>query len=619
MSILSVGYFFATAGFLGITVIQILKLKLGPLMKLTAGFIIGIISLTQIIFWQSWLIPFNQASIMATTGAIILGSGWWWWKNIRQMKIKFNRLAVSQWSFWLAGWIFLWGFIWQYMLTLETDGLYAGWVNIWGDWAAHLSYTTSFAFGQNFPVQMPILIGAKFSYPFLADFLSAILIKLGSDLLPAMLFPSVILSTLLVAVITKLGSEINKNFRAGKLTALLFLFNGGFGWWWWIKDIQVNGLSRVMQNLPREYTHLEKLFNIEWINIITSQVIPQRGFLLGFPAAVLIYFFLWKYWQNKQSRNLLAAGIIISLLPLVHAHSVAIAGAVGATLAAIELVQNRFKASVIKNWFWFAGPLLIIGLPQLLYFFSDSVTNNTFIKWFPGWLATSRGDNFGWFWLKNLGLMAILPLVGLIPADKKFRLFSLPFWLILAAANLWLFQPWEWDNTKFFVHWYLIACVLAGGTLAKMPKIITIILLTITIWAGGLDVLRLTQYPYRKIRFWTNEQLQLADWVKQNTAPGDNFLTADNHDHWLPTLTGRKTLLGFRGWLWTYGINYRRQEQATQTIFQGLPAAREKIKEFSLDYAVIGPMEQTANQDWFEENFPLVYQLGPTRIYHLYP
>jgi len=189
----------------------------------------------------------------------------------------------------------------------------------------------------------------------------------------------------------------------------------------------------------------------------------------------------------------------------------------------------------------------------------------------------------------------------------------------LAAANLWLFQPWEWDNTKFFVHWYLIACVLAGGTLAKMPKIITIILLTITIWAGGLDVLRLTQYPYRKIRFWTNEQLQLADWVKQNTAPGDNFLTADNHDHWLPTLTGRKTLLGFRGWLWTYGINYRRQEQATQTIFQGLPAAREKIKEFSLDYAVIGPMEQTANQDWFEENFPLVYQLGPTRIYHLYP
>ena len=131
MSILSVGYFFATAGFLGITVIQILKLKLGPLMKLTAGLIIGIISLTQIIFWQSWLIPFNQTSIMATTGAIILGSGWWWWKNIRQMKIKFNRLAVSQWSFWLAGWIFLWGFIWQYMLTLETDGLYAGWVNIW--------------------------------------------------------------------------------------------------------------------------------------------------------------------------------------------------------------------------------------------------------------------------------------------------------------------------------------------------------------------------------------------------------------------------------------------------------------------------------------------------------
>ena len=35
------------------------------------------------------------------------------------------------------------------------DGLYAGYVNIWGDWAAHLSFAGSFAYGHNFPPRVP--------------------------------------------------------------------------------------------------------------------------------------------------------------------------------------------------------------------------------------------------------------------------------------------------------------------------------------------------------------------------------------------------------------------------------------------------------------------------------
>lgn len=620
MSILAVGYFFATAGLLGLTFIRGLKLKFGRAMQLTAGLIIGIAGLTQIIFWQSWWLPFSSTTILITLNLITLGCVWWLKRRGKpQLKIKLKTL--SPWLIWISGWLILWLIIWSRMLNQEADGLYAGWVNIWGDWAAHLSYTTSFAYGNNFPPQMPILIGAKFSYPFLADFLSAILIKLGSNLIPAMLIPSVLLSTLLVLVLTGFGREITKSFKVGKLMAILFLFNGGFGWWWWLKDIKTTGLSNVINNLPREYTHLEKLANIEWINVITSQVVPQRGFLLGFPIAVLVYLFLWRYWQQRRRQNLLTAGLLTAMLPLIHAHSLAIIITVGGGLGLIELFQEKNKLRVIRNWLWFIVPITIIALPQLNYFYRQSVGNGHFVKWFPGWLALSRSDGAIWFWLKNLGLMAVWPWLGLKLANEKLKQFSLPFWLVFVAANLWLFQPWEWDNTKFFIHWYLVASLLAAIVLIRLPKFIAILFLLITVWAGSLDVWRLSQYQYRKIRFWNNEQLALAEWVKNNTASESRFLTAGNHDHWLPTLTGRKILMGFNGWLWTYGINYGPQESAAAAIFHGRPEAKQKIQEYGLNYAVIGPMEHQIeppiNELWFKQNFPLIYQSENTQIYWL--
>ena len=51
----------------------------------------------------------------------------------------------------------------------KPDGLYAGYVNIWGDWAAHLSFAGSFAYGRNFPPEFPIDPGNHLGYPFMID------------------------------------------------------------------------------------------------------------------------------------------------------------------------------------------------------------------------------------------------------------------------------------------------------------------------------------------------------------------------------------------------------------------------------------------------------------------
>ena len=63
----------------------------------------------------------------------------------------------------------------------KADGLWAGYVNIWGDWAAHLSFAGSFAYGHNFPPQFPIDPGNHLGYPFMIDFLAADLVPFGSQ------------------------------------------------------------------------------------------------------------------------------------------------------------------------------------------------------------------------------------------------------------------------------------------------------------------------------------------------------------------------------------------------------------------------------------------------------
>jgi len=269
----------------------------------------------------------------------------------------------------------------------------------------------------------------------------------------------------------------------------------------------------------------------------------------------------------------------------------------------------------------FFAPIVILGLGQWLWFYGEAALNEGFIRWQPGWLGYREKSGL-WFWFKNLGIMFFLVVIGFKMANKKLKLFSVPFWGLFLLANLWIWQPWEWDNSKFITHWYLMASLLGALVIEKglrgkrkFKKVMTGLTLLIVIWAGMLDVWRLGQYRYRKIKFFDNESLKLAEWVRKNTPREAVFLTADNHDHWLPVLTGRKTFLGFKGWLWTYGIDYSKHESLVRRMFKG-----NDVKW--IDYVVIGPMEKdldiTVNEEFFEDNFLVVYELGLTKIFKIY-
>lgn len=539
-------------------------------------------------------------------------------------KLAKERRSFLFFALTLLFWLVVFLSIWPNMLVYEPDGLYAGWIGIFGDWAAHMSYASSLAIQDKFPPEFPILAGHVLSYPFGVDYLSALLVKFGTPLREAMLIPSFIFSLIFVVSLFKFFEIFTKNAKTASIATFLFLFNGGLGFVWFIKDLQQQGWS-ILHFLPREYTHLTEEANIEWVNIITSELIPQRGFLLGLPLAMLNFTLFWKLYtapEKVKLWQLIAAGLLTGLLPLIHMHTLSVT--LGFFLWTFFLTCRK---RIFNQWLCFILPATTLAFLLIKIFYPQLGENFIFFK--PGWLAPDRGDNLLFFWIKNAGTMLFLFLPGLAVAKKQSFLWSVPFWGLFILANIFIFQPFVWDNTKYFTYWWVGVSLFAALFLEKLLsgrlifKTLALLLFFTAIFSGALDVLRVTQYDHQKIHMFDNQSLRFAQWVKKNTPKEAVFLTAGNHDHPVPVLTGRSIVHGFSAWLWTYGLDTTKTRLAVEAIYNGSLNTPDFVRGLNVDYIVIGPWEKyifkQLDPSFIQQNYKSVYQEDGIEVWKVNP
>jgi hypothetical protein len=506
----------------------------------------------------------------------------------------------------------------------KADGLYAGYVNIWGDWAAHLSFAGSFAYGRNFPPEFPIDPGNHLGYPFMIDFLAANLVPLGSSLTSALVLTTALLGLAFPAVLYLAAQRFAGGRAAAAIAVFVFLLSGGLGFVRLIGDVQHGGLGALV-HLPREYT-LDRDLNYQWLNPVLAYLVPQRSTLFGFSLALIVLVLLWLAARERLGwRAFLFAGIVAGAMPVFHVHAY---GTVVA-LAAFWAVFNRRR-----EWLGFFVPALVVGVPIVLWLLPPS--NNSVCGdgpslagycIHPGWLAD--GTNWFWFWLKNTSVF--IPL--LIVAHFLQRWFPTgigkwfaPMWLWFVVPNLIILQPWDWDNTKFFVFWALLGSVTVGGLLAGVFKqgpagvAIASIMLVMLGLSGALDLARASDATVSSYQFTDAKGLQVADWVRQHTSPHAVFAAADEHNNPIPTLGGRRLMVGYPGWLWTYGLGDYVQKGADEVaILQGAQNTPDLVDKYGVGYVLIGPQElaapRNANKTYWDQHGMLVYSNGEYSVY----
>jgi|SRR3990167_8584413 len=526
-----------------------------------------------------------------------------------------NLLQIDKYFIAIFG---IFGFLfWHFakdMLQIRSDGWYVGHVNLWGDLAYHLTLINKFLESGNLLPDNPIFAGDKINYPIFADWSTAQIARFtGVDF--ALFITTFIVGLILIYISRYFIKIFIKNDKIVFLVLLIFFLNGGLGFYYFFQDYLSSGNSifNFLINLPREYTNIQQN-GYWWINVYLAYFLPQRGFLFAFPITLTVLILLYLGWQKSNKKFFILAGFLAGILPLVQAHSLFVIFLISLFFSIVTVLFAKGKKGVILNWAIFASLTIVLALP--IFNVVSSIGNPLkYFRFDPGW--TSQ-ENIFWFWFKNLGLFAPMLLISLIWLFKKNRQFLIlysPFLLIFLLSNIFIFQPWDFDNGKLLIYWFFASAIVVAYFMHDLflsknifRKIVGVLILFVMVFSGSLDLFR-TFTKVTNYQLFSSLDLEVAGNVKNFTPRDVRFVTASNHNHPIPVLTGRSTLLGFPGWIWSHGIDYSQREIDIQKIYFGDQEAERLISQYKVNYVTIGPNEKRSfsiNENYFEK-YPRIF------------
>ncbi len=537
-------------------------------------------------------------------------------------------------------------------MFVNEQGIFTGGSQNLGDLPFHLGIIFGFVDGANFPPQNPSFAGAKLSYPFVPDLITAAFVKLGIGLRESLLVQNVAWAFSLLVILENFVFRLVNDRLAAKAAPALLFFSGGLGFLWFFSDLagQSKGIIEFIGQLPKDYTISSEF---RWGNSLVTLFLTQRSLLLGMPLTLVILGGLWKIFATESTERSekegssppllhfstpLLLGLLAGLLPLIHLHSLFVLFIVTGFLLFMRL-------DLWRKWLVFGIGVCVVAIPELIWSVSGSASHAAeFFQFHFGW--DSGKTNIIWFWIKNTGLFITLLAFGLYivyakqarsDTDKKTEKkernstsirhpkvllkFYIPFAFLFVLANLAKLAPWEWDNIKVLIYWFVGSLPFAAFALAWMwhrstvMKFVAAACFLILIFSGGLDVWR-TASGQINYKVFDAEAAVLANRLKTAIAPNALILNAPTYNT-AAVLTGRQSLMRYPGHLSSHGIDYRQREADVKQIYRGGPDAVALMQKYGIEYVLVSPEERNSlspNEAFFAQ-FPVIAEAGRYKIY----
>ena len=290
-------------------------------------------------------------------------------------------------------------------------------------------------------------------------------------------------------------------------------------------------------------------------------------------------------------------------------------------LIARFIVTGGFR-QLAFTWGVYLVIVLLLALPQLIIWTFSQATGDNFLRPYFNW--ANNGDNYLWFYIKNLGLTGIFGVLGFLSSRKKVLAAALPVPVILFIAELVCFQPNTYDNNKLLYPAYLFLCAVAAEfmftvyeKLSDVPHISAAAgaCVCVCLVSGVLTIGRELNAEYQLIG---KNYMDAAEFIYEDSSPEDTVLTNNRHNNEVAMLTGRNIVCGAGTFLYYHGLDYYEQEKALSLMFENPAENYELFEEYSVDYVYVSDYE-TASYDVDEEAiadmFELVYENPQVRIY----
>ncbi|MBV9217134.1 MAG: hypothetical protein JO053_13270, partial [Acidobacteria bacterium] len=224
------------------------------------------------------------------------------WQMARGKLQGANAKKIASFLYYLFFFVLFWQFFGRTMFEM-ADGIYTGGSQNLGDLPFHLGAIFSFTDGANFPPQNPSWAGARFTYPFIADLLTAVWIRLGAGVKEAMWVQNVGWAFSLLVILEAFVARLTASRLAGRIAPFLLFFSGGLGFIWFVSGWWSGAAS--LSHLTADYTIGT---DYRWGNSLVVLFMTQRSLLLGMPLTIIVLGWLWKTFATEDKDGETATG-----------------------------------------------------------------------------------------------------------------------------------------------------------------------------------------------------------------------------------------------------------------------------------------------------------------------
>ncbi|MEZ0287103.1 MAG: hypothetical protein ACAH35_04700, partial [Candidatus Paceibacterota bacterium] len=455
-------------------------------------------------------------------------------------------------------------------------------------------------------LELPLLANTSLSYPFLVDWHAGLLVRMGASWVVAIGIPSAILCAAGLTLSFELVRRLLGSASGAGMHLVLFL---GLGSAAGIVPLVTDFFTgKAIWAMDYSNTPLQGL---ALANPVTSHFFPQRTFLFGFALLMGLIFIAVELHRQKEWRALVIPGMLLGLLPFVHAHTAVVGMLWFGGVACWTLVTEK------ESRFWVGASLVLMGviaLPQLWWQLHAPSVSAGAIQ--IGWMVRD-GESVVTFWTRQLGiLIPLMAFGGYLVRDKLREPFLGVAYLgaifFFVVGNLYQFHPSLFDNLKFMLYslWVLLipaAWLLDGISRTKVRLFVPIFIGLSTL--VGLHAIVRDFIPTTHYELFSKEDLLAADDLQDILPANAVVATVERHNNTIAALVGRRVVAGYSGWLWSYGLTYIPAIDAQKKIVSGLDDG-SLAREFGVTHIAVhrrDVVEGLADFEKLRETYRSVY------------
>lgn len=513
-----------------------------------------------------------------------------------------------------------------------------------GDICHHLTQISKFAFAPSFNFNEPTFFGNRISYHFILNMLKGWLLAWTGNWVVSVLWPVYLLALANAGLLFYVYKRVLKSNWLAIVAFLTFFLGAGTANWAVLRGQPARRLIDFSAVFPRQ--------NVDFGPVLSMSFLHQQAFFLGTLVFLLFLINLLRLKENQTGKSVIATGIFLGLLPIVHVHSFIAAVVVLATEMALQL--GRPAIPRLKRLLSVAAIGAVLALPQVFFLLaSKSVlgAHAKFVTFRLGWmvaegigsvkfptavrsvLSTAFLDflwvNFGV--LLPLFLACLVVLIArrhLIATREKEQLSLLAGsgLAIFVAIQIIQFQPWDFDNNKVLVYFLLLTAPFMVWTTARFlgpnklfRSVAVLVLLLAATFSGVVDIgcrLR-TAKADLPIIFDVHAQ-RMAEYVRSNVTDSRPILSSTTHRNPVSSLAGRQVLVGYPGWLWAEGVDYASREWEIRKFYSEPSPDSPLLAKYGIKHILLDPMARNdyrADPAVFDRLFKKEFQVGDYSLY----